>query len=78
MLFDGRPNPRYPGEGVHGFLEVLFEFLPSGQGMILSLYTLPYIPIQNIPYALLLCYSGMLIALTTGAGLLSFQKKRIS
>lgn len=77
LLFDGRPNPRYPGEGVHGFLEVLFEFLPSGQGMILSLYTLPYIPIQNIPYGLLPCYSGILIAVTTGAGLLGFSKKRL-
>ena len=32
LLFDGRPNPRYPGEGVHGFLEVLFEFLPPAKG----------------------------------------------
>lgn len=77
LLFDGGPNPRYPGEGVHGFLEVLFEILPSGQGMILSLYTLPYIPIQNIPYGLLPCYSGMLIALTTGAGLWGFSKKNL-
>ena len=78
-MWDYLYNPNYPGDAMRGFLEVLYEFLPTGQGFLLTKYTqAAYLPIQNIPYALLPCYSGMLIALTTGAGLLSFQKKRIS
>lgn len=78
-MWDYLYNPNYPGDAMRGFLEVLYKFLPTGQGFLLTKYTqAAYLPTQNIPYALLPCYSGMLIALTTGAGLLSFQKKRIS
>lgn len=78
-MWDYLYNPNYPGDAMRGFLEVLYKFLPTGQGFLLTKYTqAAHLPIQNIPYALLPCYSGMLIALTTGAGLWGFQKKRIS
>ena len=65
-MWDYLYNPNYPGDAMRGFLEVLYEFLPTGQGFLLTKYTqAAHLPIQNIPYALLPCYSGMLIALTT-------------
>ena len=72
-------NPNYPGDTVRGCLEVLYEFLPTGQGRLLTEYTqAAYLPIKNVPYGLLPLYSLALIAFTTGGGLLGFQNKRIS
>lgn len=72
-------NPNYPGHGLRGFLEVLYQFLPTGQGYLLTCYTQSaHLPIHNIPYGLLPLYSLLLIGVTTGIGLVGFQKKSIS
>lgn len=79
VMWDGIYNPNYPGDTMRGYLEVLYEFLPTGQGRLLTEYTqAAYLPIHNVPYGLLPCYSAILIALTTAAGLWGFQNKRIS
>ncbi|HIR41622.1 MAG TPA: ABC transporter permease [Candidatus Egerieicola pullicola] len=78
VAWDGISNPNYPGDTVLGYLEMLYQFLPTGQGVLLTRYTQPsYVPIENVSYGLLPCYSAVLIALTTGAGLWGFSKKQL-
>ena len=60
------------------YLEMLYQVLPTGQGVLLTRYTQPSsVPIENVSYGLLPCYSAVLIALTTGAGLWGFSKKQL-
>lgn len=63
-----KPNPHYVGGATRQVMEFFYEFLPGGQAIELST------PGGDRPWTMPL-YSGLILVLSTCAGLLLFQKK---
>ena len=64
------PNPDYPTGAERAVLEFLWDFIPACQATQLTMATVE-------SYGPLLLFSALFLVLTTGAGLLLFQKKDI-